>query len=312
MATYRSSLPQLSGDLFLADAGVETDLIFNRGIEIREFAAHTLLPSAEGRAALADYFRPFLSLARKYGTGFVLNTQTWKAHVHWAEALGASEEQLRQANDESVAFIAGLREEFSDNPGPIVLNGIIGPRDDGYAPRAQIAAREAERYHARQIGWLAETEVDMVTATTFTQSDEAIGFVRAAIRAGLPVVVSFTVETDGRLPTGEPLAAAIGAVDEATDSAAAYFMVNCAHPEHFSHVLEDSDWARRVRGIRCNVSRKSHAELDESDTLDDGDPVELSRQYLEIKAKMPWLSIFGCCCGSDLRHVSEIARVMAG
>jgi len=312
MARYRTSLPQLSGHLFLADGGVETDLIFNHGIEIREFAAHTLLSSTEGRGALASYFRRFLALARDMGTGFILDSQTWKAHVHWADDLAASEDELRTANHESIAFIDGLHGEFNDNEKPIVLNGLIGPRGDAYTPDAALAAHEAEQYHSKQIAWLAETDVDMVTATTFTQSDEAIGVVRAASGAGLPVVVSFTVETDGRLPTGQPLGDAIEAVDGATGSAASYFMVNCAHPDHFSHTLEDSDWARRIRAIRCNASRKSHAELDESETLDDGDPVELGGQYVAIRRRMPWLNIFGGCCGSDLRHVSEIARVMVG
>lgn len=311
MANYRNALPQLSGELFLTDAGLETDLIFNHGIEIREFAAHTLLPDAAGREALASYFRGFLSLAREMETGFILDSQTWKAHTHWAEDLGASEDELRAANSEAIAFIAQLRDAFSTNAKPIVLNGVIGPRGDAYAPEVEVAVHEAEQYHAKQLDWLAETDIDMVTALTFTQSDEAIGFVRAARRAGLPVVVSFTVETDGNLPTGQPLKEAIGAVDQATNSSAAYFMVNCAHPDHFSRILEDADWARRIRGIRCNASRKSHAELDESETLDAGDPVELGGQYKTIKTKMPWLNIVGGCCGSDLRHVTQIARALA-
>jgi homocysteine S-methyltransferase len=204
-----------------------------------------------------------------------------------------------------------LRDEFSSNAKPIVLNGIVGPSGDSYAPEAEVAAHDAEDYHARQIGWLAKTEVDMVTATTFTQSDEAIGFVRAARAAGLPVVISFTVETDGKLPTGQALAEAIEAVDDATGSAAAYFMVNCAHPDHFFHVLEGSDWTRRIRGVRCNASRLSHAELDVCETLDDGDPVELGGQYVELRRRMPWLNIFGGCCGSDLRHITEIARALS-
>ena len=150
----------------------------------------------------------------------------------------------------------------------------------------------------------------MATALTFTQSDEATGVVRAARSAGLPVVVSFTVETDGSLPTGQPLDEAIAAVDDATDNGAAYFMINCAHPDHFMHVLGDGDWAHRVRGIRCNASRKSHAELDESETLDHGNPEELGGQYKAIRAKMPWLNVFGGCCGSDLRHVTEIASAL--
>jgi homocysteine S-methyltransferase len=174
-----------------------------------------------------------------------------------------------------------------------------------------LAVDEAEAYHAQQLQWLAGTEADMVTAMTFTQSDEATGFVRAANALHLPAVISFTVETDGKLPTGESLASAISAVDEATQSGAAYFMVNCAHPDHFSDVLGDEPWARRIRGIRCNASRQSRAELDACETLDDGNPAELADQYLQLKAKMPWLNIFGGCCGSDLRHVTQIANRLA-
>ncbi len=311
MTGYRSALPQLSGDLFLTDAGLETDLIFNHGIEIREFAAHTLLPTATGREALANYFRGFLSLAQETGAGFILDSQTWKAHAHWANDLGESEQELRDANRDSIEFIAGLRNEFSSNEKPIVLNGLIGPRGDAYSPEAEVAADEAEEYHAKQVGWLEATDVDMVSALTLTQADEAIGVVRAARKTGLPVVISFTVETDGKLPTGQPLLEAIEAVDHATGAAAAYFMVNCAHPDHFFNVLDDSTTAHRIRGLRCNASRLSHAELDDRDDLDDGDPVELGSQYRSLGTSMPWLNVFGGCCGTDLRHVTEIASAVA-
>jgi len=310
MGSYRNSLPQLSGDIFLADAGIETDLMFNHGFEIPEFAAHLLLSDAGARKAMAEYFHGFLELARIAGTGLILDSQTWKAHPHWADVLGASRDELRDANRESIAFIAGLRDQYSRKCKSIVLNGIIGPCGDGYAPDSRVAAAEAEEYHSAQIGWLAETEVDMVTATTFTQANEAIGVVRAAQKAGLPVVVSFTVETNGRLPDGHSLEEAILAVDKATQSAPAYFMVNCAHPDHFFDVLGDSAWTRRIRGIRCNASRKSHAELDQSDHLDDGDPAELANQYMMLTKTMPWLNIFGGCCGTDLRHVTQIARTL--
>ncbi len=310
MSRYRDNLPQLSGDLYLTDAGIETDLIFNHGIEIREFASHTLLPDPVGREAMADYFRGFLALANECDAGCILDSQTWKAHMHWAGDLGEDEAFLHEVNEESIAFMSGLREEFSSNKKPIVLNAAIGPQGDAYAPEAEVAAEQAEEYHAKQLGWLAATDVDMITAMTFTQSDEAIGVVRAARNAGLPAVVSFTVETDGRLPTGQPLGEAIRAVDAATDAATAYFMVNCAHPDHFFHVLDDSDWARRIHGIRCNASRLSHAELDECEELDDGDPDELAAQYKSLTGSMPWLNVFGGCCGSDLRHVTKIAAAV--
>ncbi|NIM68869.1 MAG: homocysteine S-methyltransferase [Xanthomonadales bacterium] len=310
MAAHRHGLPQLDGTFFLTDAGIETDLIFNHGLEIREFAAHTLLPDPAGREAVANYLRGFLALARDMDAGFILDSQTWKAHMHWARDLGATEAELQRANMDAVDFIAGLRDAFAENRHPIVLNGVMGPRGDAYAPEAAVAADAAQAYHAQQIAWLAATEVDMVTALTFTQAAEAIGLVRAAQAADLPAVVSFTVETDGRLPDGQPLGEAIEAVDEATDAAAAYFMINCAHPDHFSHALGDHDWARRIRGLRCNASRLSHAELDECEVLDDGDPRELGSQYAGLMRRMPWLNVLGGCCGSDLRHVREIARAV--
>ncbi len=310
MPDYRTHLPQLDGGLFVTDGGCETDLIFNHGIEIREFAAHTLLDDAVGREALSDYYRGFLTLARENNAGMVLDCPTWKAHPYWAHDLETTEEELARANHDTVTFAAGLRAEFADNTGPIVLNALIGPRGDAYAPTAEVAADEARAYHATQLGWLATTDVDMITALTFTQSAEAIGVTRAAQEVGLPIVVSFTVETDGTLPTGEPLGHAIEAVDHATDEGPAYFMVNCAHPDHVVDVLHAEPWSARIRGLRCNASRLSHAELDDAEVLDDGDPESFAQGYLDLRRRLPNLTVVGGCCGSDLRHVTEVVRVI--
>ena len=312
MPRYRNSLPQLSGDIYLADGGVETDLIFNHGIEIREFAAHTLLPDPKGRAAMTRYFEGFLDLARQQNTGFVLDTVTWKAHRHWAEKLGATDDELKAANEECVRFIAELRDRFSGNAKPIVLNAVIGPRGDAYRPEAVISMDSAEQYYAQQLGWLAATEIDMVSALTFNQAGEAAGLAQAAKMVGLPAVISFTVETNGALPNGQSLADAIAEVDAATGQYPAYYMVNCAQPDHFGDTLLDAPWARRIRGIRANASRRSHAELDAAPELDAGNPHELAQQYRTLSRRMPWLNVFGGCCGSDLRHVTEIARAIPG
>lgn len=308
MTRFRNALPQLAGDLFLTDAGLETDLIFNHGIEIREFAAHTLLPDSAGRAAIERYFEGFLGLAREINAGFILDTVTWKAHRHWALALGETPEQLRVTNLDSVTLAAALRDR-ADNPQPVVLNAVIGPRGDAYRPERQIGADEAERYYAEQLAWIAATDADMVTGVTFNQASEATGLVRAARTAGMPVAISFTTETDGRLPDGQPLRDAIEQVDAQTGGETAYYMVNCAHPDHFANALA-GDWARRIRGIRANASRLSHAQLDEATQIDAGDPYELGALYSGLARSMPWLNVFGACCGADLRHVAEIARAL--
>ncbi|QFT78542.1 homocysteine S-methyltransferase family protein [Erythrobacter sp. THAF29] len=309
MALYRDNLPQLTGEIFLADAGMETDIIFNRGIDIREFASHTLLTDPVGRAALTDYLRGFVELAADRNLGLILDAPTWKAHMHWSEDLREDAAFLRSANEDAVGLVAQLRAEAANNK-PIVINAPVGPRGDAYKPEEVISADEAEKYYAEQIGWLVPTDADMATALTFTQSSEAIGFCHAAAAQHLPAVVSFTVELDGRLPDGQPLREAVEAVDDGAEGYPAYFMINCAHPDHFASAVQDGDWRRRIRGIRANASRMSHAELDEAPELDAGDPHELARQYVELRDRMPWLNVFGGCCGSDLRHVTEIAKAV--
>lgn len=310
MAVYRDALPQLGGEFFLTDAGLETDLIFNHGIEIPVFAAHTLLGDPQGQAAMQHYFEGFLELARELDAGFILDAPTWRAHAHWADELGCDEAELRRANEAAVTFAEGLR-AAAGNRRPVVINAVIGPRGDAYRPEQVIAAEDARAYYAQQLGWLKPTAADLVSALTFNQASEATGFVQAAEAAGFPAAVSFTVETDGRLPTGQSLGEAIAEVDSATAGAAAYFMVNCAHPDHFAGVLDPgSGWARRIRGIRANASRRSHAELDEAPELDAGDPHELAADYVALARRLPWLNIFGGCCGSDLRHVRAIASAL--
>lgn len=307
MSQYRHALPQMGKQLFLTDAGLETDMIFHHGFELPAFAAHTLLESEAGRAALIRYFSSFLDLARKHQTGFMLDCVTWRAQGSFAGELNTDETQLWRTNHTAVAFAKTLRDVAPKSDQPIVLNGVIGPCGDAYAPGSVLTAAEAEDYHGQQIGWLAETQVDCVTAMTYTDADEAIGVVRAAKAVKLPVAVSFTVETDGCLPSGQSLRDAIAQVDDATGKAASYFMINCAHPDHFTQILDDADWTRRLKGLRCNASRCSHAELDECETLDDGDPLELAGLYKQLLQRLPWINIVGGCCGTDLRHMATIA-----
>jgi homocysteine S-methyltransferase len=302
-ARYRTQLPPLSGDVFITDGGMETTLIFHEGIDLPLFAAFDLLKDDEGRAALRAYYASYVELARERGVGIVLDTPTWRASRDWGAQLGYSAGELDAVNRAAVSLVGELR----DADDTIVISGCIGPRGDGYRADDRMTAAEAEDYHAAQIASFAATEADLVSALTLTYVDEAVGVVRAASKAGMPAVVSFTVETDGLLPSGMTLQEAIERVDAETESAAAYFMINCAHPTHFEHVLEDgAPWVARIGGLRANASAKSHAELDESETLDEGDPVDLGRRYGALRSRLPAASVVGGCCGTDHRHVAEI------
>jgi homocysteine S-methyltransferase len=301
-------LPQLDR-LFLTDGGLETDLMFNHGIDLPGFAAITLLRTAEGRAALEAYFRRYLDFARRIGAGFILESASWRASADWAPQLGVTPAELDRLSARSVEMLKALRNEYETPATPIVVSGCIGPRGDGYDPGRIMSRGEAEAYHLRQAAALAAAGPDLLTAMTLTNVNEAIGIAAAAETVGLPVVLSFTVETDGRLPTGDPLGAAIQAVDQATAGYPAYFMINCAHPSHFEETLaKGGSWTRRIRGLRANASRCSHAELEAMTELDAGDPAGLGEDYRRLRERLPQINVLGGCCGTDQRHVEAIAE----
>jgi S-methylmethionine-dependent homocysteine/selenocysteine methylase len=313
MAKYRNALPQLGGNFFLADGGIETTLIFHEKIDLPDFAAFDLLKSSEGTAALRKYFRIYAAIARRFNVGLVLESATWRASADWAKRLGYSKEALAAANRKSIEILEEIRSEFETERSKVVISGCVGPRGDGYIPANTMSAEEAENYHREQIELFSGTAADLVTAITINYAEEAIGIARAAQKAGMPVVLSFTVETDGALPTGQSLQAAIEQVDAVTTAYPSYYMLTCAHPTHFESVLAvNQSWTKRIRGLRANASRRSHAELNESPDLDIGNPSELSSQYAQLKInRLPFLNVMGGCCGTDDRHVEEIAKVCA-
>jgi S-methylmethionine-dependent homocysteine/selenocysteine methylase len=313
MAKYRHQLPQLQGGLFLADGGLETSLVFHEGIDLPYFAAFPLLRTEDGRAALARYFRDYLKLADEHGLGFIIDTATWRANPDWAVKLDVGPAELDAINRDAVSFAIALREEFErSSRGPGVVNGVIGPRGDGYRVEAKMSAAEARLYHAGQIAAFKAAGADMVSAITMNYPEEAIGIALAARDAGMPVVISFTVETDGKLASGATIGEAVSAVDAATDGYPVYFMINCAHPSHFDDVLpEDEAWLGRIRGVRANASHKSHAELDEATELDAGDPLDLGQRYSALRLSLPRMNVLGGCCGTDHRHIAAIADAVS-
>jgi S-methylmethionine-dependent homocysteine/selenocysteine methylase len=278
-------------------------MIFHEGFQLPEFAAFVLLDDPSGREALGRWFDGFVALARAGGTGFVLDTATWRANMGWAAALGLDEAGIRRINGDAVAFAKAWRAGHETAALPILINGVIGPSGDGYRADVARAANEAERIHRPQVQALAGAGVDLVTAVTMTHVEEAIGVARAAKAASLPHVLSFTVETDGALPSGQGLQDALAEVEAATGGSALFYMVNCAHPSHFSDRL-DGPMQQRIGGIRANASRLSHAELDRATELDGGNPVEFGQDYAAFRTLLPGLRIIGGCCGSDHRHVS--------
>lgn len=306
-AKYRSRLPQLTDRTFITDGGLETTLIFQEGVDLPLFAAFPLLDDAAGLARIHAYFEGYCQLAREAGAGFVLESPTWRANPEWARRLGYDLRMLAAVNRKAIALMVEMRDRFETAQSPMPISGNIGPRGDGYVPSALMTAAQAEDYHGEQVAVFRDSAADMVSGFTLNYVEEALGVARAAKAAGMPSVIAFTVETDGRLPSGQSLKDAITQVDEETGASPVYYMVNCAHPTHFSGALAgDESWTQRIRGIRANASRCSHAELDAMTDVDIGDPVEFGRQYADLRRRFRQINVLGGCCGTDLRHLEQI------
>lgn len=296
--------------LVVTDAGLETWLSFDRGFELPSFAAYPLAGFDEGRAALAEYYDHFVQIAASLGTALVLDAPTWRANPDWAATLGHDRQELGELIAASVDIVQQARATWSGDQ-PFLVGGAVGPRGDGYLVGEAMDADTAASYHSFQIDALADTPVDVVTAMTLCYVEEAIGISRAAERAGLPVVVAFTLETDGHLPSGMSLAEAVEATDQATGGYPTHYMINCAHPTHFEHVVaEAAQWASRLGGLRANASTLSHAELDEALELDRGDPDDLAARYRALRELLPALQVVGGCCGTDHHHVEAITNAL--
>lgn len=305
--------PRDATQLFLTDGGIETTLIFHEGLELPYFAAFHLLREAKGRDALVRYYEQYIGIAKADVLRLILESPTWRASADWGEKLNYSQDEIAAVNRDSIRLMLDLRAKHEAAQTPMVVSGCVGPRGDGYDPGQVMTAAEADAYHKPQIEAVAEAGADMVTAITMTNANEAIGVTGAARQAAMPVAISFTLETDGRLPTGQTLADAIRGVDTATANAPAYYMINCAHPTHFDRTLKTGEaWTKRIRGLRANASRRSHQELNEAPDLDAGDPTELGDQYRDLRRIHQHITVLRGCCGTDHRHVECISRACRG
>jgi len=299
----------LKTTVFITDGGLETDLVFNKKIDLPHFAAFPLLENPKYKTVLDDYYKGYMDIAKKHKTGFILESPTWRSNPNWGFKLGYSEKELIEMNKLAIHQLRTLKNSYENDIDNILISGCIGPRGDGYKIQDSMTNTEAQKYHNLQITAFKDAGADLVSAITMTYSEEALGVTKAAIANEIPVVISFTVETDGNLPNGESLKNAISKIDKETNCYPLYYMINCAHPSHFvNKIIGNNRWKNRIKGIRANASCKSHAELDDSTKLDKGNKAELANWYTVLKSHLPNLKVFGGCCGTDVSHIKSICK----
>ncbi|QDT70152.1 methionine synthase I [Planctomycetes bacterium MalM25] len=308
MPRYRHALPQLNGQPVLTDGGMETVLVFQEGIDLPHFASYPVLRDEAGRELITRYFDTFVALAKRHSVGLEIGSTTWRANPDWVEKIDGSRDATAGVNRQAIDFLTAYR-DAQEGDIPMPVSGSVGPRGDGYVPGQLMTPDEAAEYHRPQVEAIAGAGADLITVFTLNYADEAIGLARAASTAGIPAALSFTLETDGRLPTGQQLGEAIQQVEEATGGSPAYYLINCAHPTHFADAIDpDAPWIGRLRGLRANASTLSHAELDEATELDEGDPADLGGRIRDLVDRLPAVTVLGGCCGTDHRHIAAIAE----
>ena len=300
-------LPQQRGQMFVTDGGIETHMIFNEGEDLPDMSVYLLNDSERGRQKMREYYRAYLPIAQAAGQGFLFDTNTWRASPDWGQRAGLDTARLRAANIAAVDFCAEMQAEFAAAGVGSIISGVIGPRRDAWQYDGRMTTEEAMDYHRLQVEAFADSAAAYVSVYTLTNVPEAVGIARLCREAGLPVVLSFTLETDGKLPGGKPLGEAIMETDAATDGYPAYYMINCVHPIHFASTIRHAGgWVDRIGGLRVNASMKSHAELDESPELDIGNIVDLAQRYQRLLPLLPNIRVIGGCCGTDHRHIAAI------
>lgn len=303
-------LPHQADRLYLTDGGIETWLMYKQGFELPYFCDFQFLDDPTGRAALQRYYREFASIAKQHRTGYVFCSLTYRASREWGQLIGYSPDALAEMNHRAIEFYREIAREVGLDPGSTLYSGCIGPRGDAYQVNPTITAESSRDYHAEQIETFRRAGVDLVTALTLKSIEEATGIARAAEAAGVPSVISFTLDRNRTVDGAHSLREAIEAVDAATNRAPAYYMINCSHPVDFGPALDQGAWVGRIRGLRANASSLEHGQLCRLGRLEEGDAAELAAQHGEIARLYPHMNVFGGCCGTDFVHVGRICEAV--
>lgn len=310
MSTQKDTFPRINGDLFLTDAGIETDIMYKKGFELPNFSLFHLLNDPDATRAIVRYIEDLIHVALRQEVGMILCGIHYRASRDWGELLGYSQQGLAEMNHRGVELLNTLKQKYETTDSPMPVSGCIGPRGDAYKLNHTMSAEEAEEYHAEQLETLKAAGADLVSALTFNSTAEVIGIARAAESIGIPCVASFTLDHTGRLKTGQSLEEAVLETDDATNSSVAYYMINCTHPVDFEPALKAGSWAQRLNGIRPNASSLEKGTLCQLGHLEEGDPVELGQQMADVAKRFPHMSVWGGCCGTDHVHIEEICRTV--
>ena len=175
--------------------------------------------------------------------------------------------------------------------------------------------KEAIAFHRWTVERFQKADVDFLFAGIMPCLPEAAGLAKAIDDTGLPYIISFTIQQDGKLIDGTTIADAIQYIDERTVNRPVCYMANCVHPsivlkallQPFNHL---SIVKERFRGVQANTSSLSYKELDNSVDLKWSAADKFAEEMMKL-ANIGNFQIWGGCCGTDDRHMECVAKKLS-
>lgn len=307
--TAKKTFPsQQNGRFYLSEGGTETELMYKYGFELPQFALYPLLNNHDATSTMRGMFRSYLDVVARNEMNALMGGLDYRASPDWGKLLGYSPAGLAEANHQSIDFLRELAAEYVSDINEILIQGLIGPRGDAYERNTKITVNEAEDYHSVQLNTLKDANVDLALAITFNNVPESIGVARAAVKLGVPLAISLTLDTHSRLNSGPSLEEAITRIDAETGQSPEFYLINCSHPLEYEPAITPGNWINRIRGVRPNASKMDKISLCKIGHLEDGDPEELGNLCGGLARRYPHMDIWGGCCGTWDTHIHEIAK----
>ncbi|MBW2409401.1 MAG: homocysteine S-methyltransferase family protein [Deltaproteobacteria bacterium] len=297
--------------VILTEGAVIERLRRDPAVELDPYIANAgLIYDQAGKQAMTRIYRQYIDIASRYRLPMIVSAPTWRAS---SERINKSAYSGRETMVKDCAdFINRIRQDVSQSADCIYIAGLIACRGDSYEPREALTADKAEAYHRLQAQELAHAGVDFILAATLPAVSEALGIAAALSQCAIPYSLSFVIRSDGRVLDGTPLQAAIEKIDAAVNPGPLFYQINCVHPAIFRKAIEQSEPGfDRLLGLQANTSEKSPEELDGLGYLDTSEPEEFAESMLALHTHFG-LKIIGGCCGTDHRHIEEIAKRLSG
>ncbi len=299
-----------SSDYILGEGAVIERLRRDTPFELDEMVVNSaFIYEEKKRQALSKIIRQYIDIGKRYDIPLLLSTPTWRANKERIDNAGFGDNDV---NGDNFRFLESLKNSYGAYSQKIFICGLMSCRGDAYKPEEALSVKDAATFHAWQAQQLAKTSVDFILGATLPALSEAQGLASALAQTKKPYVLSFVLRPEGTLLDGTPIKECIETIDREISPSPFAYMANCTHSSTFQKAFQPSfnisdSTKKHIIGLLANTSSLTPEELNENVTLQEEKPELFGRRLAAISSDFG-VKILGGCCGTDNRHIEELAR----